>query len=69
MFERVMLEKDGVWGWTKMEMFQTSATEELNGQLSSVAALPPQKQPEAEKEKKTKCDLVSHYRQNCKKAT
>jgi len=28
-----------------MEIFQTLATEELNGQLSSVAALPPQKGP------------------------
>jgi len=28
-----------------MEMFHTSATEELNGQLGSVAAVPPQRGP------------------------
>jgi hypothetical protein len=45
MFERVMLVKYGGWGYTRMEMFQTSATEELNGQLGNVAALSPQRGP------------------------
>jgi hypothetical protein len=40
-----MLEKDGARGYTRTEMFQTSATEELNVELSSVAALSPQKGP------------------------